>query len=84
LDNTFRLAKKDERVSVVAMVTMPNLHEFYEMLRKKYTVDIPEQPAHITLYTLQPDAGIDLNSDTDIANLTSLVTIPELGQIQAV
>jgi hypothetical protein len=56
----FRLVERDERKTVVMMVEVPHLKEFFEMLSSKYDKRLPVQPTHITLYTLQHEAGIGI------------------------
>lgn len=62
LTNEYRLVKRDQRVTVIAMVTVPGIKDFFKLLQDKYAVELPLQPTHITLYTLQPDTGIGLLS----------------------
>lgn len=57
----FRLAKSEKRKSVIARCEISNLKKFSESLGQELSVEIPPQPAHVTLYTLQPDVGIGLN-----------------------
>lgn len=76
--NIFRYAKRDERESVVAMVDVPNLEGLFEMLRIKYGVDIPTQPTHITLYTLQPEIGIGILSQSELGRDSKQIDLPNL------
>ncbi len=62
----FRFAQKDERKSLVARCEVSNLKEFSESLGRELGIEIPPQPTHVTLYTLQPDMGIGLNSPADM------------------
>jgi hypothetical protein len=66
LTGEHRLVKRDTRVTVVAMVDMPGISELFEALREKHNVAFPIQPTHITLYTLQPGAGIGLLSAEEL------------------
>jgi hypothetical protein len=58
----FRLAKDGERVTLVALCEVSGLKELSESFKRDLNIEIPEQPTHVTLYTLQPDIGIGLNS----------------------
>lgn len=62
----YRLAKRDEKMSAVALCEVSNLHKFAEYLSEKINIEIHHQPAHVTLYTLQPNAGIGLNSKEEL------------------
>ena len=67
--DTYYLIKKEDRVSLVQMVTMLHLNEFFDLLRNKIDTRIPDQPAHITIYTLQPDNGIGISSLDELHTL---------------
>ncbi len=84
LTNEFRLAQRGEKKTVVAMANIENLADFYEKLRNDYQVDIPTQPAHITLYSLEPEEGISLSSQADIDSDTEPVDIPELQDVATI
>jgi len=58
----FRFVELDERKTVIALCKISNLKEFSEALGQEFGFDVPPQPTHVTLYTLQSDAGIGLNS----------------------
>ena len=75
----FRLATVNERVSVVAMCEVLNLKDFFDALNKKLKSNIPYQPTHVTLYTLQPDAGIGLNSQAELEKLSRPIAVPDLA-----
>lgn len=79
----FRRVSRDERVSLVVMTFVPGLAGYFDVLRHQYGVDFPDQPTHITLYTLQPEAGIGILSAEQIAADTQLVSVPELRDIRA-
>jgi hypothetical protein len=62
----FRLVERADRKSLILMTEVPGLVEFFNELSEAYAVDLPVQPTHITLYTLQPDKGIGLLSDAEL------------------
>ncbi len=72
----FRLATEDNKRSVVVRCEVSNLDLFFEHLNKKYKLSLETPPAHVTLYTLQPDIGIFLVDSADIENLTVLIPAP--------
>jgi len=73
----FRFAKNEERKTVVALCEISNLKELSESLGRELGVEIPPQPTHITLYTLQPDVGIGLNNPTTMEEKSAPVQVPE-------
>jgi hypothetical protein len=62
ITNEFRLIKRDERVTLVVLVVVPGIEDFFAELEEKYDKKIPVQVTHITLYTLQPEVGIGILS----------------------
>ncbi len=84
LTHEFRLAQRGEKKTVVAMVNIENLASFYDELRQSYGEEIPTQPAHVTLYSLQPEEGISLSSQENLDNDTRVVDIPELQDIATI
>lgn len=73
----FRLAQNDERKSIVALCKVSNLHKFAEYLTDKIGVTIAPQPAHVTIYTLQQNAGIGLNSPEEMEEKSKPIEVPE-------
>jgi len=55
-----RVAEKDERMSVLVRCTVSGLDGFFATCREEFDIGIATQPAHVTLYTLQPDRGIGI------------------------
>lgn len=72
----FRFARHEERKTLVALCKVSNLSEFSESLGRKLEIALPLQPTHVTLYTLQPDAGIGLNSPVDMETKSVPVDVP--------
>ncbi|XKT74544.1 MAG: hypothetical protein ACJKTH_00405 [Patescibacteria group bacterium UBA2163] len=73
----FRFAENDERKTLVALCEVENLTPFFDKLNEEFGIDIPYQPTHVTLYTLQPNKGIGLNTPDDLATLSREVNAPE-------
>ena len=78
----FRLAQNNGRKSVVALCSISNLHSFTDYLSKKIDIKIAYQPSHVTIYTLQPNMGIVLNSPKEMQEKSNPIDIPE--QIKSV
>ncbi len=73
----FRVATDGERKSVVALCNVPNLHKLAEYMTKKTGVTIALQPAHVTIYTLQHNMGIGLNSLEELEEKSKVVEVSE-------
>lgn len=80
LTGDYYLVEQEECVTIIAMVTVPVVEPFFDFLRDKYGVAFPTQPTHITLYTLQPDAGIWLTSSEDLDRYGQKITPKELAK----
>lgn len=78
LTEDFRLVRHEDRISLVIMVNVPYVDELYDRLRASTGVDIPTQPAHITLYTLQPDKGIPIQSNAVLQTESVVVEVSSL------
>ncbi|HEX5797038.1 MAG TPA: hypothetical protein VFX86_01460 [Candidatus Saccharimonadales bacterium] len=82
LTRELRLVRKGEQKTVIAMVSMPNLDIFFEKLSKKYDVNLPVQPTHITLYTLPTDKiGIGILSFGELDTYSEPINITELQSL---
>ncbi|MCX6717455.1 MAG: hypothetical protein NTU76_02155 [Candidatus Taylorbacteria bacterium] len=64
--NEFRLVHRKERVSVIAMCNISNIDIFYKLLNEKLGISEVIPPMHVTLYTLQPNMGIGVNTDSEL------------------
>jgi hypothetical protein len=72
----FRFAEKDDKKTVIVMCKVPNLDKFFELINKKYELNIEYPPTHVTLYKLPGKLGIFLIDSNDIKNLTKSITNP--------
>lgn len=77
----YRLVKRDKRVTVVVMAEVPGLADFFTFFSQKFGKDFPPQVAHITLYTLQSDAGIGIISADELQHDSEVVDVPELQDL---
>jgi len=75
----FRLVQKDKRASFIALCAIKGLEELFETLRNILKIGVPTQPTHVTLFTLQPEAGIGLNSPDEMAKYS--VPVPALDTV---
>lgn len=79
LTKELRLVRFEDRKSVIAMAEVPNIDRFFERLSRKYDVNLPFQPTHITLYTLPTDKiGIGLLSYGELDAYTEPIDLPEI------
>lgn len=73
----FRVATHEERKSLVGLCVVTNLHKFAEYLTEQIRLEVAPQPAHVTLYTLQQNMGIGLNSSDELEEKSVVVSVPE-------
>ena len=73
----FRFVQNDERKTVIALCEISNLKRFSEALGQELGITIQPQPTHVTLYTLQPDFGIGLNSPDDMEQKSFPTKVPD-------
>ena len=82
LTSKYRLAKRGDKVTVVAMADVPNINELFDSLMNATGINIPTQPTHITIYTLQPEVGIGLTSSEQVENETLEIDLPVLSAVR--
>lgn len=58
----FRYVEKDVRKTILVRCVVSNLNLLFEELNRTFEIDMPMQPAHVTLYTLQKNVGIHVPS----------------------
>lgn len=78
----YRLVTRDERATIVAMVDLKGVEGLFQYLRQRHNVDFPTQPTHITLYTLQPEAGIGILSQEQLETSSIPIEVPELASLK--
>ena len=74
--NEFRLVQRGERVSVIVMCDISNIDKFFELMKQELGIESDIQPTHVTLYTLQPNMGIGVNTYLGL-NATKEVQVPD-------
>lgn len=68
-----RYCTQGEKRTIVVMVESENINEYFLDLNKTFNINVPTQPTHITLYTLQPNKGIGLTSPKDLDEKTTII-----------
>jgi hypothetical protein len=64
----YRIASHpDGRRSLVQMVQVPFLKDFFTLLNSEFNISLDTQPTHITLYTKQKDKGIGINTQQQLS-----------------
>jgi len=53
----------DGRGSIIQKVYIKGITELFEYIRSKFHVKLDTQPTHVTIYTLQKDMGIGINTE---------------------
>lgn len=74
----YRLVQKDDRHSVIVEAQVRGLRDFFDVLNRKFAKNIPYQPTHATLYTLQPDRAIGLLTDEEVVRDSTPIQPEEL------
>lgn len=77
----FRLVQRDVRKTVIAQAVVPHLVEFFDRLRRKYKVAIPDQPTHVTMYALRPERGIGILSEEELDRDSQSIEPAELANL---
>ncbi|MDB5190101.1 MAG: hypothetical protein JWN49_427 [Parcubacteria group bacterium] len=78
----FRFAETMERKTIIALCEISNLDNFFRFAEQQLNISIPLQPTHVTLYTLQPEMGIGLNSADEMQQKTQPIEVPrEVEQV---
>jgi hypothetical protein len=78
----YAIDKETGRETVIVICNVSNIKEFFESLNKEYGFDLEMPPTHITLYTLEQDKGIGLNTGSDLETKTSVITEQILPEIK--
>jgi hypothetical protein len=76
----FRIVSEVNRKSLILMVEVTGLNDFFKIINDKYNLRIESQPTHVTLYASQPDSGIFITNSDDINSKTLVIDNPLAGQ----
>jgi len=72
----FRFVTENDLKTLIVRCNVSNLDKFFELINKKYKLNIEYPPTHVTLYTLEGKLGIFLTDSNDIKNLTKPIPNP--------
>lgn len=75
--NDLRYTEEDEKKTILVRCTVANLDGLFASLNSAFRISMPTQPAHVTIYSLDPFVGIHVNSDEKMESLER-VHLPEL------
>ena len=64
-----RVARKGENRSTAVRCEVSNLVPLFESISSQTGVDVPLQPTHVTLYSLERNVGIAIDSEAEMAGL---------------
>jgi len=80
----FRIADQPDRGrhTLLVMADVPGLDRAFAILSARLQLDIPVQPAHVTLYTVANGLPIGITSPAELTQWTRPLTPAELDQLQ--
>ncbi len=81
LTDDIRLVTKDVRQALVVMVNVEGLTGLFGFINERLGTDFGIQPAHITLYTLQPGEGIGILDSDELETIAATAEIPGLAEL---
>lgn len=65
----FRHAVRGDEETIIVRCTVSNLELLFQKMRDEIDLNLPLQPAHITLYTFQSRTGIGISNEEEMENL---------------
>ncbi len=72
----FRFVTQNDLKSVIVMCEVSNLEKFFELINRKYSLQMESPPTHVTLYTLPSKSGIFVTDASDVEKLTRKIENP--------
>jgi hypothetical protein len=80
ISNDFRFVQDKGRTTVIVMAEVLNLDKFFERLNQKFSIKLPKQPTHVTLYRYPKDfIGIGIPSAEVLANIANPLEITDMS-----
>jgi len=77
--NDIRFVAIEDNKTIIIMVKLKGIENFFETLEKKYHKALPLQPTHITLYTLATNTfGIPICSHKELKTISTPIIVPKL------
>jgi hypothetical protein len=72
----------DKEKAIIVMADVTNLDRFFDHLSQKFSLELPRQQAHITLYRYPKDfIGIPIPSAEILQTTSRTVEVPELQKM---
>ncbi|HVV66584.1 MAG TPA: hypothetical protein VHB72_00740 [Candidatus Saccharimonadales bacterium] len=79
ISNNFRFVEKDERKTIIVMAEVPRIDELFNRLEQKFSLKLPHQQTHVTLYRYPQDIiGIAIPSAEDLQKFSRTIEVQEL------
>jgi hypothetical protein len=81
ISSDLRFVQTDREKTIVVMANVSNLDKFFKHLNHKFSVKLPKQQAHVTLYRYPKDfIGIPIPSLEILESISKPIEIPELNR----
>ncbi len=75
--NELRFVQENDKKTLVVIAHVDNLDELFELLSQKFSVNLPRQVAHVTLYRHPKNfIGIPINSAEALRSISQPITVP--------
>jgi hypothetical protein len=71
-----------DRQTVIIMAEVTNIEQTFSLLGKALDLEIPTQPTHVTIYTLENGLPIGVTSPSELAEITRALTASETDQLR--
>lgn len=81
LSKEVRHVMKDERQTLVLMASVNGLSKLFDFINERLGTQFDTQPAHTTLYTLQPNKGIGILDRNELDSMTTVASVPEIDVV---
>jgi hypothetical protein len=73
----FKFVERDGKKTIVVMCKVSNLDNFFDLINKKYGLNIKYPTTHVTLYNVKKgESGVYLMDEDDIKNFTKHIPNP--------
>lgn len=80
VSNDLRFVQTDKEQTIVVMAKVPNLDIFFGQISKKFSIDLPKQQTHVTLYRYPKDfIGIPIPSHEILETISEPIEMLELA-----
>jgi hypothetical protein len=80
INSELRLVKENDQKTIIVLASVQNLDRLFDQLNQKFSMDLPRQISHVTLYRYPKDfVGIPIPSREIFERISEPVSIPSLG-----